>query len=66
MTAGSDGVTGIINSQTVNLSLIRTARFDTTSSSIISEDPFVEMNSANDGENRILLNDELAHFILST
>lgn len=66
MTAGSDGVTGIINSQTVNLSLIRTARFDTASSSIISEDPFVEMNSANDGEKRILLNDELAHFILST
>lgn len=65
-TAGSEGVVGIIKSQTVKLNLTRTERFDMASSSIISTGPLSEKNSENDEERRTLLKDVVADFTLST
>ena len=64
--AGSEGVVGIMKSQTVKLNLTRTERFDIASSSIISTGPLSEKNSENDGDRRTLLKDVVADFTLST
>jgi len=65
-TAGSEGVSGSTNSQTVRLNFTRRERFEIASSSIMSTGPLSEMNSENDGDRRILLKDAVADFTLST
>lgn len=65
-TAGSEGVAGRMNSQTVTLNFRRIDRFELASSSIISTGPLSEKNSENDGDWRTLLNIVVADFALST
>ena len=65
-TAGSEGVSGSTNSQTVRFNFTRRERLEMASSSIISTCPLSEKNSENDGDRRILLRDVVADFTLST
>lgn len=65
-TAGREGVSGSTNSQTVRFNFSRRERLEMASSSITSADSFSEENSENDGDRRILLNDIVVDFNLST
>lgn len=65
-TAGREGVTGRMKSQTVKCNFTRIDRFEIASSSIISTGPLSEKNSENDGDRRTLLKDVLVDFTLST